>query len=412
MARKVKFPLELKDGYLARSNIEEVRAHFDLEKIIAQFHNGRLKIWLEDHYLPEMAEQVAALDGDAPNLAAQLCAILGVEGVATENVDSSLIQKREENRQRLSQHTTNPILCDMAEFAAFEQGDLDTPIDFAARGIQFVDVSFDEKYTDILLSTKEVEKPKIKKNKKQSSKDTNTRGKQKQKSKKVGLSTLDKSLVLHHRTWYEHEANHGNYAAMVYLGMMYEFGMNGAVQSEETALRCYRTSAEHGNGWAMYELCLCYAEKDQYEEAQKWCMKAAHYKYEDAMRDVAHQRFREDDYIGALHWIGKLHGITEVLEGEEDVPRMLRDGGYIVKPCVMNLLALICSYGVGGGRADMFFWFREAARAGDHWGMYNVAQCYEEGDSVVRDFDAAVYWYKKSAQHGNEEAKKWLKKHS
>ncbi len=187
MARKVKFPLELKDGYLARSNIEEVRAHFDLEKIIAQFHNGRLKIWLEDHYLPEMAEQVAALDGDAPDLAAKLCAILGVEGIATEYVDSSLIQKREAKRQRLSQYTTNPILCDMAEFAAFEQGDLDTlidegareiilcnnafripllaenrtyygvgktvaviesdtPIDFAARGIQFVDMPFDEKY--------------------------------------------------------------------------------------------------------------------------------------------------------------------------------------------------------------------------------------------------------------------------
>ena len=453
MARKVKFPLELKDGYLARSNIEEVRAHFDLAKIIAQFHNGRLKIWLEDHYLPEMAEQVAALDGDAPDLAAQLCTILGVEDAATENVDSSLIQKREEKRQRLSQYTTNPILCDMAEFAAFEQGDLDrlikegaqeiilcnnafripllaekrkyygvgkavavidsdTPIDFAGGGIEFTNVPFDEKYRKILLSKKDIEKPKRKKNKEQPSKGTNTGGKQKQKSKKEGISTLDKSLVLHHRTWYEHEANHGNYAAMVYLGMMYEFGMNGAVQSEETALRCYRTAAEHGNGWAMYELCLCYAEKDQYEEAQKWCMKAAHYKYEDAMRDVAHQHFREDDYIGALHWIGKLHGITGVLEGEEDVPRMLRDGGYIVKPCVMNLLALICSYGVGGGRADMFFWFREAARAGDHWGMYNLAQCYEEGDIVVRDFDTAVYWYKKSAQHGNEEAKKWLKKHS
>ena len=187
MARKVKFPLELKDGYLARSNIEEVHEHFDLEKIIAQFHNGRLKIWLDDHYLPEMAEQVAGLDADATDLAAQLCTILGVEGVATEHVDSSLIQKREENRQRLSQYTTNPILCDMAEFSAFEQSDLDalidegarkiilcnnsfripllaenrtyygvgkavaviesdTPIDFAARGIQFVDMPFDEKY--------------------------------------------------------------------------------------------------------------------------------------------------------------------------------------------------------------------------------------------------------------------------
>ena len=99
MARKVKFPLELRDGYLARSNIEEVRAHFDLEKIIAQFHNGRLKIWLDDHYLSEMAEQVAALDGDVPDLAVQLCAILGVEGVATEHVDSSLIQKSKNERR-------------------------------------------------------------------------------------------------------------------------------------------------------------------------------------------------------------------------------------------------------------------------------------------------------------------------
>ena len=196
MARKVKFPLELRDGYLARSNIEEVRTHFDLEKIIAQFHNGRLKIWLEDHYLPEMAAQVAVLDGDAPDLAAQLCTILGVEGVATENVDSSLIQKREEKRQRLSQYTTDSILCDMAEFAAFEQGDLDalidegareiilcnnafripllaekrkyygvgkaiavidsdTPIEFMARGIEFVDVPFDEVYLAIVEKKKE-----------------------------------------------------------------------------------------------------------------------------------------------------------------------------------------------------------------------------------------------------------------
>ena len=195
MARKVKFPLELKDGYLARSNIEEIRTHFDLEKIIAQFHNGRLKIWLEDHYLPEMAEQVAALDGDAPDLAAQLCTILGVEDAATENVDSSLIQKREEKRQRLSQYTTNPILCDMAEFAAFEQGDLDrlikegaqeiilcnanfriplnvknktylgvgkavavidskTAVDFETLGVRFVDVPFDEKYARLFQETK------------------------------------------------------------------------------------------------------------------------------------------------------------------------------------------------------------------------------------------------------------------
>ena len=190
MARKVKFPLELKDGYLARSNIEEVRTHFDLEKIIAQFHNGRLKIWLDDHYLPEMAEQVAAPDGDAPDLAAQLCAILGVEGVTADAVDSYAIRERERELQKLRQCTSNERYLNMVEYAAFDQKDLDDVlknnptaillcggefhiplvakqrtyygigkviavidsdenVDFEELGITFVDVDFDEAYEQV-----------------------------------------------------------------------------------------------------------------------------------------------------------------------------------------------------------------------------------------------------------------------
>ena len=190
MARKVKFPLELRDGYLARSNIEEVREHFDLEKIIAQFHNGRLKIWLEDHYLSEMAEQVAALDGDAPNLAAKLCAILGVEGIASNTVDSQAVRERERKLQKLRQCTSNERYLNMVEYAAFDQKDLDDvlnnnpteillcggefhiplvakqrtyygvgnvvavidserPVDFEKLGIRFIDVDFDETYEQV-----------------------------------------------------------------------------------------------------------------------------------------------------------------------------------------------------------------------------------------------------------------------
>jgi len=190
MARKVKFPLELKDDYQARSNIEEIREHFDLEKIIAQFYNGRLKIWLGDHYLPEMAEQVAALDGDAPDLAAQLCAILGVEGVTADAVDSYAIRERERKLQKLRQCTSNERYLNMVEYAAFDQKDLDDVlknnpteillcggefhiplvakqrtyygigkavavidsdeiVDFEELGITFVDVDFDETYEQV-----------------------------------------------------------------------------------------------------------------------------------------------------------------------------------------------------------------------------------------------------------------------
>lgn len=190
MARKVKFPLELKDGYMARSNIEEIREHFDLEKIIAQFHNGRLKIWLDDHYLPEMAEQVGALDVKDKNLAKKLCKILGIEGVQTEGVDSQAIMEREARLQKLCQMTSNERYLRMAECAAFDQDELDnllkqnTPeillcsgafrisltaknrtyyglgqavavidsdvsVDFDECGIRFVDVEFDEAYRKV-----------------------------------------------------------------------------------------------------------------------------------------------------------------------------------------------------------------------------------------------------------------------
>ena len=200
MARKVKFPLELKDGYMARSNIEEIREHFDLEKIIAQFYNGRLKIWLEDHYLPAEAEQVAALDENAENLADNLCKILGIEGIQTNDVDSRAILVRERKLQKLRQCTSDKRYLNMVEYAAFNQKDLDDvlknnptkillcggefhiplvakqrtyygigkavavidsdeSVDFEELGINFIDVDFDEAYEQV--HKKENDLPKL-----------------------------------------------------------------------------------------------------------------------------------------------------------------------------------------------------------------------------------------------------------
>ena len=35
--------------------------------------------------------------------------------------------------------------------------------------------------------------------------------------------------------------------------------------------------------------------------------------------------------------------------------------------------------------------------------------CYYNGDGVAKDLEQAVYWYRKAANHGNEDAKKALK---
>ena len=307
MARKVKFPLELKDGYLARSNIEEVRTHFDLEKIIAQFHNGRLKIWLEDHYLPEMAEQVAALDGDAPDLAAQLCAILGVEGVATEHVDSSLIQKREEKRQRLSQYTTNPILCDMAEFAAFEQRDLDrlikegaqeiilckenfriplnvknktylgvgnavavidskTAVDFEALGIRFVDLPFDEQYREAVAD------------------EPRRYFEQGQQYEEQGK---DKKAI----ECYQKAIDLGYDDAILALAELYE-----KQGKEEDMIRLLVKAGNQGNVGAMERLETHFEEVEDYRSAIRWTEKKAKLGDADAMWWMG-VRYREGEVV-------------------------------------------------------------------------------------------------------------------
>ena len=64
MARKVKFALILKDGYEVRNNIEEIKEHFDYNKIVDYFIDGQLSRWLEDrHYYEEIKNDVeTALD--------------------------------------------------------------------------------------------------------------------------------------------------------------------------------------------------------------------------------------------------------------------------------------------------------------------------------------------------------------
>ncbi len=46
---KLKFPLKLKDNVDVH-NIDELREHFDLERIIGYFQDGRLLTWLKGRY--------------------------------------------------------------------------------------------------------------------------------------------------------------------------------------------------------------------------------------------------------------------------------------------------------------------------------------------------------------------------
>lgn len=54
--------------------------------------------------------------------------------------------------------------------------------------------------------------------------------------------------------------------------------------------------------------------------------------------------------------------------------------------------------GVEKNEEKAFEWYNRAARAGNIFGMVNVAYAYQHGEGVEQDYKRAFYWYKKSAE--------------
>jgi TPR repeat protein len=48
--------------------------------------------------------------------------------------------------------------------------------------------------------------------------------------------------------------------------------------------------------------------------------------------------------------------------------------------------------------------YQKAANLENHYAQYNLALMYEIGEGVEENIKQAIYWYKKSAKQGNENA--------
>ncbi len=124
MARKVKFALEMADGTKVRSNLEELREHFDMESIASYYLSGKLLEWLEDRYYDDEATKIEELDKDSPNLNAQLCAIIGVDASKYDALDLEAVERLNEKKTILRQKTSDSTIIDNAMITALNQEDL------------------------------------------------------------------------------------------------------------------------------------------------------------------------------------------------------------------------------------------------------------------------------------------------
>ena len=186
MVKKIKFPLEMAGNVPVRT-LEELREHFDMEKVLGYYADGKLLIWLQDRYYEDEAAQLSELSGKHPEFKAQLCAIFGVENNCTDAIDLETVERRNARLAKLKQFTDDDAIIKNVDSVAFDQEELaglldeerstiylcserftiplskenmtyigiqsptviiksKTPVDFVARKISFQNIVFDEDY--------------------------------------------------------------------------------------------------------------------------------------------------------------------------------------------------------------------------------------------------------------------------
>lgn len=125
MKRHIKFPLFMKDNIPVRT-MEELRNHYDVWKLQDYFANGRLAIWLRDRYEDELCESIEELDPKQNDFMEQLCRILGVRYVYSEQRNWQDVLSTIERRKQIQQYTNRAEVLDSADSVAFTQEELES----------------------------------------------------------------------------------------------------------------------------------------------------------------------------------------------------------------------------------------------------------------------------------------------
>ena len=161
MARKIKFALEMANGVKVRSNLEELRENFDIDKAVGHFLSGKLVEWLEDRYYEDEAEKISVLDKDSPDFRQKFCDVLGVEYEGSEETGVEFLERLNEKKNYLRQKTDDKSIVANADKTALNQEDLSDLLDMEEPTIYLCGESFNipirvekKKYIGILGTPK------------------------------------------------------------------------------------------------------------------------------------------------------------------------------------------------------------------------------------------------------------------
>ena len=125
MAKKIKFPIEMKDGVMVRT-IEELRENFDVEKLVEHYESGKLESWLQDRYYDVELQKISELNREGKKFVPLLCDCFGitVQEEEVSEIDAEFLKRRVEKLNHLKSLTEDKMLLSRVDDIAITQEDL------------------------------------------------------------------------------------------------------------------------------------------------------------------------------------------------------------------------------------------------------------------------------------------------
>ena len=167
------------------------------------------------------------------------------------------------------------------------------------------------------------------------------------------------------------------------LGYAYEFEIGTSLNIKE-AMKYYEMAAKQNNAIGMTNLADLYIQENKLKKAKPLLVKAAEKEYGYAQYLLAMNFFyyKHENNKEALHWLERAAGNDE--------------------PYALYQLGLY--YSEANDLAKAIKYYQRAAELNHADAALELSYIYDEGSIVEQDEDKALFFLKKSAELGNQEA--------
>ena len=128
MAKRIRFPLEMDNDVEVR-DLESLKIHFSISRVINYLKDGRLITWLRDRYCDDIADKLASIDLGSKSMTQEVCTLFGVEYNQTIQDELEKSDKRAARINKLREFTKDREFIKHIDNVAFDQTELDDLLD-------------------------------------------------------------------------------------------------------------------------------------------------------------------------------------------------------------------------------------------------------------------------------------------